>query len=910
MADLLHSLWAKKSRNDDLRWSPLTMHLQDCAGIAAHIWERWVSEGVKENIALHCRCSSDEAKQLFLFTAASHDVGKATPLFQAQAGFGNSQDLNERVLEGLRFSGLPMKRYDAFVNPRATPHALAGQLILERAGLPENIAVIIGSHHGNTPSSGDLTDNNIDSQPDNFHLEHTGALQWTTAQGCVVEYAKRIVEISDFGVLPCPDMEAQMLLTGLVIIADWIASNEEYFPLVSIDEPLSSNGSSLRSEMAFRAASFLRSRWRPDNAWTSESFFETRFAFHKNAVQAAAIDIASCAKVPGLLILEAPMGIGKTEAALAAAEIMACKTHRDGIFFALPTQVTSDGMFPRMLQWIDRLGDGNHTIELIHGKAQFNETFQSLRKLDGSADGIWDENDEGRTAFSAASISGWFTGRKRSILADFAVGTIDQLLQAALVQKHLMLRHVGLANKVVIIDECHAFDAYMNRYLERALLWLGAYSVPVVMLSATLPSQKRDAMLNAYHYVRRQGLFQSTVSGYPLITCTDEGKISQFSVFTDAETTRVYIHPIEESFIAGLLDMLLVGGGCAGVIVNTVGRAQSIAGVLRGHFGDCVRLIHSRLISTDRLTRERDLIRELGKPGPDAERPEMRIVVGTQVLEQSIDIDFDVLISDLCPMDLLLQRIGRLHRHTRARPATMAEACCYVVDAGSDRFEPGSAAIYGDYLLMRTNALLPKFISIPSDISTLVELTYGNDDGIFTELPSGYEGAKAAWKKRTEIKEGKAGAFLLRRPTADDTIENLLCMMRNSDADADAKVRDIDESIEVNVVRMVGDTLTLFSDDGIILSRDVPDDDTARRIARDCLRLPAVLCRGSAAGRLIDEIELFDTEHFPLWQRSTWLRGSLILPFDENDTAVLMGYRLHYDAFLGLKYEKEGEVNG
>ncbi len=741
-------------------------------------------------------------------------------------------------------------------------------------------------------------------------MEHKGFSQWTATQMKVVEFAKRIAGISDFSVLPLPDISAQMLLTGLVIIADWIASNEKYFPLIEIDEQISSDVSRLRSDMAFRAASFLRSRWSPNTIWMDGDFFETRFAFRRNAVQAATIQVVSDAISPGMLILEAPMGIGKTEAALAVAEILAYKTNRDGVFFALPTQVTSDGLFPRMLQWIDQLGDGSHTIELIHGKAQFNDTFQALHQLDGSEDGIWDEDDEGQSDFWAASVSGWFTGRKRSILADFAVGTIDQLLQAALVQKHLMLRHVGLANKVVIIDECHAFDAYMNKYLERTLLWLGAYNVPVVMLSATLPSQKRDAMLNAYNHAKQQSLYKSTVSGYPLITCTDEGKIAQFSVRSDSETKRIYVHPIAEGFIADLLEKLLVDGGCVGVVVNTVRRAQSIAGMLRERFGDRVRLIHSRLISSDRLTRERGLIHELGNIGPNTQRPELRIVVGTQILEQSLDIDVDVLITDLCPMDLLLQRIGRLHRHTRVRPTATVEACCYVMGADCEKFESGSSAIYGDYLLMRTSVLLPEFISIPSDISSLVQNTYGDDDSIFAEFPLGYEEAKASWKKRIEVKESKAGAYLLRRPNAGDTIEDLLYMTRLSDAAADAKVRDIDESIEVNVVRAFGDTLTLFSDTSIVLTRDVPDDDTARRIARDCLRLPTVLCGGSAVKRLIDEIELFDTEHFPLWQKSSWLKGSLILPFDENDTAILLGYKLHYDAFFGLEYEKEGEVNG
>ena len=161
------------------------------------------------------------------------------------------------------------------------------------------------------------------------------------------------------------------------------------------------------------------------------------------------------------------MGAGKTEAALVCAEILAAKTKRTGVFFALPTQATSDGIFPRLLDWIKNLDtDSVHAIELAHGKAQFNEDYQALRLFGGDAN-VGEDEDDG------VIVHQWFGGPKKTLLADFVAGTIDQLLLAALKQKHVMLRHLGLAGKVVVIDECHAYDAYMGQYLYRALNWLG-----------------------------------------------------------------------------------------------------------------------------------------------------------------------------------------------------------------------------------------------------------------------------------------------------------------------------------------------------------------------------------------------------------------------------------------------------
>ncbi|MDR0671944.1 MAG: CRISPR-associated endonuclease Cas3'', partial [Oscillospiraceae bacterium] len=468
----LDALWAKKSRSGDMLWLPLRAHLSDVAETAKLLWDRHIADGVKKRVAEACRCGESAARALLIFVAAAHDIGKATPAFQQKRAFPKNRDLDERLLENLRFAGYEMPEIR---DPEETPHALASQVLLERMGCARHIAVIVGAHHGKPPDSG----------YDNYasHKNSYGRCRcWKAAQREVVAWALKRAGVSLVEDLPKPEPVAQILLAGLVIMADWIASNEEYFSLFPID-------SACMPDVARRAENALDTLaltypWLPDSPFAHPNIYRERFGFDRaNAMQEAMLETAADIQHPGIVVIEAPMGSGKTEAALTAAEIFAHKTGRGGVFFALPTQATSDGIFWRFLCWIRSFDDGMaHSVELMHGKSHFNEDFQKLPRFGDNAD--VDEDEAG------VGVHGWFSGRKRAMLADFAVGTIDQVLLAALKAKHLMLRHLGLSEKVVIVDECHAYDAYMSSYLETALRWLGAYGVPVVVLSATLTGEK------------------------------------------------------------------------------------------------------------------------------------------------------------------------------------------------------------------------------------------------------------------------------------------------------------------------------------------------------------------------------------------------------------------------------------
>ncbi len=900
------SLWAKKSNDGNLLWLPLWVHMADSAEVARMLWNQWLPNGVKQVI---CSDIMEEklAEQLFAFLAAAHDLGKATPVFQAKPARPLCPALDGRISDNLIAAGLPMTSSNDFRNANNTPHALASQILLQRAGCNKNAALILGAHHGKPPSNHMLNSYGPEEYGLNYHLGSEGELAWTAVQQELIAYAIGLTDFCSLEEVPRPNIPGQVLLSGLLIMTDWIASNTDLFPNIRLEDYWETRPKD-RATAAWQQFGLTRP-WGAEDTWRRKDLYPLRFDFDTpRAIQVAVAKTVNNAISPGICVIEAPMGGGKTEAALVAAEAFAHCSNRSGVFFALPTQATSDGILPRMLKWVKRLESDDHSIMLAHGKAQFNEEFQGLKFLEGDVN-VDRDNSKGLI------VHDWFAGQKKSLLADFVVGTIDQLLLSALKQKHVMLRHLGLANKVVIIDECHAYDAYMSQYLERALRWLGTYNVPVIVLSATLPIEKRQAVIDAYlnsspSKPRTSGQQPSWVSNrsYPLITHTDGGNVKQTAVAIDeSESTSVLLAPLAENLLVQKLEDLLSHGGCAGVIVNTVKRAQEIASALREHFGnEIVRLLHSRFIATDRAKIERELLKELGSS--DTERPEKRILIGTQVLEQSLDIDFDVMITDLCPMDLLLQRIGRLHRHQRPERSLkekLAQAQCLIMGMDGDDFEPGSKSIYGEYLLMRTKALLPEKLALPQDIPNLVQNVYDDTVPLPSELP-GYQQAKKKWDKLIDNKKTRADAFRINPPGTSPRLNIAGWLDKDvSDHHGEAAVRDSDESIEVLVIQQINNRLYMLTEDSLeLLPNTVPDQLTAQTLARQRIRLPNALCGPWIIDQTIFQLEQLNAGLL-VWQESSWLRGELFLVLDENSSARLGRYNLTYDQYNGLTYEKE-----
>lgn len=930
--------WAKHDRTTE-GWLPLWSHMADSGSVAMLLWDRWLPSQVRRIIAGPLPVG--DARRLAVWLATVHDIGKATPAFACQV---------DSLAERMRDAGLSMPELKLMPDRKLAPHGLAGQVLLqewltERFGWTRTAAhqftIVVGGHHGVPPAANDIhgvaTHTALLRTPESANTWKQ--VQWEFLDRCAS--ACNVVKLlSSLRTVKLPQ-PSQVLLTGLVIVADWIASNPDLFPY--FPDAKGRTGSE-RVEAAWRGLD-LPQPWQPADtvAEDVDALFSARFRLPAGAkvrpVQRRAVELARTMTSPGLMIIEAPMGEGKTEAALAVAEIFAALSGAGGCFVALPTMATGNAMFPRMLQWLHRtLGDDErHSVQLAHSKAALNKTYAGLvhagrrAVLGVDVDG---ETVQRREAAPAELIAHqWLRGRKKAMLASFVVGTIDQLLFMGLKSRHLALRHLALSGKVVIIDEAHAYDAYMNSYLDRVLTWLGAYGVPVVVLSATLPAKRRRDMVTAYAGTQ---LTEDAAAGngYPLLTAVESaGPPVMVSVEPSNRTTTVNLEPLRDDLDA-LGDRLatdLAQGGCALVVRNTVDRVLETAAHLRRHFGaDAVTVAHARFVDRDRLRRDADLLERFGPPGSEADRrpKQAHIVVASQVAEQSLDIDFDLLVSDLCPIDLLLQRIGRLHRHERgARPAPVRTARCLVTGVDWQAVPVpvrGSRRIYRSYALLRAAAVLHPHLfagsekerppmELPADISPMVQRAYGDDSIGPDSWQAAIEQARHEEDVHQQEQRRKAAAFQLGEIGRDGRA--LFGWLEAGVGDAEdtprgrAQVRDGVDSLEVLVVQRREDgtlaTLPHLGEGGVIPTDALPDPSLARIVASCALRLPYHFSMPHVIDKAINELE---KAYIPAWQTtdSSWLAGELILVLDENCRTRLAGYELRYTPADGLEVSHAG----
>lgn len=957
-------LWAKKSDQMGYRWLPLYQHLTDTQQIMGLLWEHFLSSGQKKLILGNLRSvnqdkliDEDDAKRLAMFLGATHDLGKATPAFQMQKNPFCADDLSKRLWEELEAEGFVdfylFADQIGLTNRKATHHSLAGEALLESFGVNAPIGSIVGAHHGKPVDDAKIPKKNLLSYDANyFQVEDPCSViheHWHDQQEAIFQWALSSSGYSSVDELPVIEQPAQVLLSGLLIMADWIASNETYFPLFPIDE-ISGTESRIQDGFTKWYADF--SLWEPISL-DVKTAYKDRFGFdvprELQALVSQKVDEISTA---GIVILEAPMGVGKTEVALLAAEQLAAKSGRSGIFFGLPTQATSDGIFTRVKSWLEAVvkSTGGHlSLRLMHGKAAQNPEFATLPK----SSGVFEEeaederrnvrNGSGYIDLDAVVVNTWFAGRKVSMLDAFTVGTVDQFLLAALRQKHLALRHLGLSSKVVIIDEVHAYDAYMSVYLMEAVQWMGAYHVPVVILSATLPIERRNALVK--NYLKGAGMRPKEIvypegyennESYPLLTYTDIVRntedesstlgVKQFSDFPYEPGTNYSVvlrGVIEELEISDLIESLLRGDGVIGVVVNTVRKAQKLAEICVERFGEeMVELLHSSFIASERLQKEQALMQMIGKNG---KRPKKKIIIGTQVIEQSLDIDFDVMISDLAPMDLLIQRMGRLHRHKRMRPLTHQTPVLYVLGVDAYTFEDGTKAVYSEDLLFRTEYYLKRIIAekqainLPNDISPLVQNVYR--DGFQVEVQSldvnlqhRYQELEKHAKQEKEKSESDAKTYRLADPVVsrknkkNKRLDGLAAWLKypnqaaqSSEERGYAQVRDAMESIEVIALKQCGDGYAFFETPDTKI--DIRDAKCSLEIAKHTIKLPSGMTKPYFIEECIKELEAYTLQHFPEWQHDSWLRGALGIAFDENNNFSLNKFQLHYDEKFGLQWE-------
>ncbi len=872
-------LFIAKTGQSTSEWLPLQMHMKDTAGIM----EKLLHDFVSESFSASCGLTNEEIFKTSKFLAYVHDIGKATVGFQHKIGMNIPERI--RVIEHYISDVSAPIGHDEL---KKTPHALAGEVILRYFNCPDGVAAVVGAHHGVPAELCDLRDqdlsqNDIVGKRNYFGINDSNRSLVEESWKNIIRSALKNAALSSVEELPSISSKAQLLLSGLLITADWIASNTKYFPLINIDDTADENYYPYRVEKAWEEIGFPE-MWTSIHSIYSSEVFRNTFSFAPRETQRAMIDIVEKADKPGIFILEAPMGVGKTEAALASAELLASKAKKNGLFFGLPTQATANGLFPRIISWAEKQAEEfYHTVNLKHGSAGLNKIFKNIQQ------GIPEEESD-----SGLIVHSWFCDNKKACLADFVVATVDQMLMAALKRKHVMLLHLGLSEKVVIIDEVHAYDAYMNQYLERALQWLGAYHTPVVLLSATLPSQRRMSLIRAYLQKNDSDDKFEKNEAYPLLTWTDGDDIKQEVLPYTGIHRKVTARKCSDDDILSIVRNAVKAGGCVGIILNTVARAQRITDTVNNEVTDNVLLYHAQYVVPDRNKKESELLDKVGKNSSFETRKGF-VVIGTQVLEQSLDIDFDVLITDICPMDLLLQRIGRLHRHERGyRPDALKEPVCYVITDESEKEKTGSEIIYGKWLLKETLEMLPDRITLPDDISPLVQKVY-ND----------FDDSEEYYQYRNDIKksQSRAGSFLMKKTKCKDIHGFLDRTLDTTDDNlAEASVRDGISSIEVLLMQRDTDGRICFID-GTAISPELSDDE-CERIAEQRLRLPSKFCQKWNIKDTINELEKNGLSKF---ETKPLLKGKLVLFLDENKESKLLGYKLKYSYEKGLTCEKESD---
>lgn len=433
-------------------WLPTWVHLCDTASVMRNLCSEWIPDSVRNAANL-----KDDLDRFSFFVAFVHDIGKFSSDFIHKISTSrNTTELPPDVKENLRRIDV---FNDSYTFTNSYSHGFLGARIFEELSdefpVPKGIRAIVAAHHGKPLEANEMNRNrdctiNLYGQKgesgDLAQIWRKLWLEW-------LDFSLKQAKYTHSSELPVPDVKTQMLLCGLLIMADWIASNTAYFPLIEADDTGENLDLEKRADTAWRKLG-LPEGCMPGTFNMDDEAFRNKFNFLPNSVQRAFIQAASDSLEPGIFILEAQMGVGKTEAALCGAEILSARKNSGGIFFGLPTQATANGIFPRVLDWSEKQAkEITMAVRLAHGMAELNQYYNDL--FEQSHSNYTDET-------GGLVVHSFFSGRKQALMANMVVGTVDQLLMMALKQKHVMLRHLGISGKIVIIDECHAYDAYMN----------------------------------------------------------------------------------------------------------------------------------------------------------------------------------------------------------------------------------------------------------------------------------------------------------------------------------------------------------------------------------------------------------------------------------------------------------------
>jgi len=618
-------------------------------------------------------------------------------------------------------------------------------------------------HHGQPPTEADNWGQHFDKRED-----RTTAVAFAQAMRAmfISPDLAQAIAVQDPQVFLATSQELSWWMAGLAVLADWLGSNTTYFAYHAAPMPLADYWlhAQQQAAIALAASGIVAPASAPAMSFNALCpAISSASPLQLWAAQQALPD------GPQIHLLEDVTGAGKTEAALMLTHRLLAGGQVDGFFIALPTMATANAMYGRIAQTYSKLFADPASLVLATGQRNLVGAFAATVVEDlaaavlpaGTGEGDHRQKDE----TASARCTAWLADHnKRALLSPAGVGTIDQALLAVLHSKHQSLRLLGLMHKLLVVDEVHACDTYMQGVLETLLEFHARAGGSAVLLSATLPQRMKQALLAAFARGLQTRAPRARASAYPLATswpmlrAGDDSALSETPVATRADVQRrVAVRCSSDlSEVEATIRRALASGQCVCWVRNTVADAVAAfdslqPGLPQGH----ALLFHARFTLHDRLAMEERVLNSFGKDSTPAQRAG-RLLIATQVVEQSLDVDFDLLVTDLAPIDRVIQRAGRLRRHRRSIDGTphadptaadgRGEPLLWVLtppwtnEPDARWFKaafPKGAAVYAHHgqLWLTARALQAGGFTMPDDARPLIEGVFGND----ADLPPGLE---------------------------------------------------------------------------------------------------------------------------------------------------------------------------
>lgn len=753
--------WGKADPNypDEPKWHPLAYHCLDVAAVGREYLHR--APAVRSLLMRALGITNEAATENWVaFWLTLHDLGKFSEAFQSQRPdlFVNARGRppNPGKSYRLRHDSLGMLFWKDVLGPKAvndewfgpdSENALCGLDCWARA---------VTGHHGQPPlEGGDFWEQHFDHAQD-----RSAIMEFVTEVRALLvnDTVAAIPSTLDAESFRRASVDLSWWIAGLAVLADWLGSNTKFFGYRAEPEypmPLANywDYAQRQAAIALDASGVL--------PVSSDRTLEFDELFPGIATPSPLQDWAATVALPPgpqIHLLEDVTGAGKTEAAVMLAHRLMAAGRADGFFIGLPTMATANAMYDRIAQVYGKLFSESVSLVLAHGQRRLVDAFAESVMPSGTQ-----ENDARQADDSAsARCSAWLADHnKRALLAPAGVGTLDQALLAVLHSKHQSLRLLGLFRKVLIVDEVHACDAYMQGVLETLLEFHARAGGSAILLSATLPQRMRQALLDAFARGCRSMVPAVQALQYPLATSwhSAEPKTLVEKALPTREDVRrtVAVHYVcDETEVVAAIQSALASGKCVCWMRNTVADALSAYAKFEGRMSaDKLTLFHARFALRDRLRTERKVLALFGKRSTPMRR-RGRLVIATQVAEQSLDADWDFVVSDLAPIDRLIQRAGRMQRHPRdERGARLrdpeahdqrGEPCLWVFgpvwadDPPGRWFKaafPKASGVYPHHgqLWLTAKVLQDDHIAMPDDARQLIESVFGED----TSIPAGLQ---------------------------------------------------------------------------------------------------------------------------------------------------------------------------